>query len=69
MRKPSAPLFAVGVAAAIVAAIVASPIPMGANFPIFTGMGGMTGGAPISWEQLPGSSAKGIVLILRFHPM
>ncbi len=51
------------------AAIVASPIPMGGNFPIFTGMGGMANGMPISWEQLPGGSAKGLILILRFHPM
>jgi hypothetical protein len=51
-------------------AIVASPIPTGGNFPIFSGMGGMNpGGMPITWEQLPGGSTMGFVLILRFHPM
>ena len=51
------------------AAIVASPIPMGGSFPTFTGMGGMdTMGNAITWETLQGGSAKGLILILRFHP-
>ena len=45
-------------------AVVASPVPTGSNFPIFSG----TGGGQAMWEQHPGGSAAGLVLILRFHP-
>lgn len=47
-------------------AIVASPVPNGASFPTFSGMGPTA--APITWEVLPGGSAPGLVLITRFHP-
>jgi hypothetical protein len=49
-------------------AIVASPV-SGASFPTFSGQGGQDpAGMPITWEQLQGGSAAGLVLITRFHP-
>lgn len=47
-------------------ALVASPIPPAGMFPTFSGSGPTA--MPISWEQLPGGSAAGLVLITRFHP-
>jgi hypothetical protein len=47
-------------------AIVASPIPTGGMFPVFSGTGPTA--APITWEQLPGGSAAGLVFVTRFHP-
>lgn len=47
-------------------AIVASPVPMGSNFPVFDGTGPTS--MPITWEMDPGGSAAGLVLITRFHP-
>jgi hypothetical protein len=48
------------------AALVASPIPSSSTPPTFSGMGPTA--APITWEQLSGGSAAGLVLITRFHP-
>ena len=47
-------------------AIVASPIPTGGMFPVFSGTGPTA--MPITWEMLPGGSAPGLVFVTRFHP-
>jgi hypothetical protein len=52
------------------AAVIAAPV-SGSGFPTFSGTGpaGMPTTGPGSWEQHPGGSAPGLVLILRFHPI
>ncbi|MGZ3443403.1 MAG: hypothetical protein ACXVDD_27970, partial [Polyangia bacterium] len=50
------------------AVIVAAP-PSNGAFPIFTGMGGMSMGKPISWEVGPGGSTAHVLFVERLHPM